>query len=263
MKTVAHTSLAGLARGRRAWEKFGEIMPVMRIGSFTSVVLSLGLLAPLAGCDKNKPDGAAQPPTGGDAVAAATDGASDGADGSDGGDAGDGGDGGSSEPAASKCDAKVADTPTALFGDKVLIRPPLNVELVEENPTMAQTYASGGFVSACDATVDKMYLLVFPNDKKKDASAYMTETIDGALVAAGYANGTRGKNFVESATQVDTAVEYPAGDGAPPAKLYVSVKKLYDNTLVTVFVTRPAEFEALAPTFQESAASLIVLPPDA
>ncbi|MCR9164208.1 MAG: hypothetical protein ACE37F_17745 [Nannocystaceae bacterium] len=236
----------------------------MRIGSFTSIVLSLGLLAPLAGCDKNKPDGAAQPPTGADAVAATTDGGSDGsADTGDTGDAGDGGDGGTTEPAAPKCDAKVADTPTALFGDKVLIRPPLNVELVEENPTMAQTYASGGFVSACEATVDKMYLLVFPNDKKKDASVYMTETIDGALVAAGYKDGTRGKNFVESATQVDTSVEYPAGDGAPPAKVYVSVKKLYDNTLVTVFVTRPAEFDVLAPTFQESAASLIVLPPDA
>ncbi len=241
-------------------------MPVMRNGSFTSIVLCLGLLAPLSGCDKNKPDGAAQPPGGDGAVAATTDGSSDGS-GAESGGASDGDDGGGGDsgdaPAAKACDAKVADTPTALFGDKVLIRPPMNVELVEENPTMAQTYASGGFVSACDATVDKMYLLVFPNDKKKDAAAYMVETIDGALVAAGYANGTRGKNFVETATQVDTAVEYPAGDGAPPAKLYVSVKKLYDNTLVTVFVTRPAEFEALAPTFQESAASLIVLPPDA
>lgn len=241
-------------------------MPVMRNGSFTSIVLCLGLLAPLSGCDKNKPDGAAQPPGGDGAVAATTDGASDGSGDDSGGSADSGGDDGGdtgAAPTAKACDAKVADTPTALFGDKVLIRPPMNVELVEENPTMAQTYASGGFVSACDATVDKMYLLVFPNDKKKDAGVYMTETIDGALVAAGYANGTRGKNFVESATQVDTAVEYPAGDGAPPAKLYVSVKKLYDNTLVTVFVTRPAEFEALAPTFQESAASLIVLPPDA
>ena len=242
-------------------------MPVMRNGSFTSIVLCLGLLVPLGGCDKNKPDGAAQPPGGDGAVAATTDGASDGSGddsggASDSGDSGDGGDGGAA-PAAKACDAKVADTPTALFGDKVLIRPPMNVELVEENPTMAQTYASGGFVSACDATVDKMYLLVFDNDKKKDAAAYMVETIDGALVAAGYKDGTRGKNFVETATQVDTAIEYPPGDGAPPAKLYVSVKKLYDYSLVTVFVTRPAEFDALAPTFQESAASLIVLPPDA
>ncbi|MBV1859367.1 MAG: hypothetical protein KUG77_13205 [Nannocystaceae bacterium] len=237
----------------------------MRNGSFTSIVLCLGLLAPLSGCDKNKPDGAAQPPGGDGAVAATTDGASDGSGDDSGGASDDGsgsGDGGAA-PAAKACDAKVADTPTALFGDKVLIRPPLNVELVEENPTMAQTYASGGFVSACDATVDKMYLLVFPNDKKKDAATYMVETIDGALVAAGFAEGTRGKNFVETATQVDTSVEYPAGEGAPPAKLYVSVKKLYDNTLVTVFVTRPAEFDTLAPTFQESAASLIVLPPDA
>ncbi len=241
-------------------------MPVMPNGSFKSIVLCLGLLAPLSlgACDKNKPDGTTQPPGGDDAVAATTDGAGDGS--GDSGAAGDGGsgdDGGSSEPAAQACDAKVADTPTALFGDKVLIRPPVNVELVEDNPTFAQTYASGGFVSACDATVDKMYLFVFANDKKKDASAYMDEVISEMLVKSGYTGGTRGDNLVESATQVDTAVEYPSTGGAPPAKLYVSVKKLYDNTLVTVFVTRPAEFDALKPSFQESAASVIVLPPDA
>ncbi len=240
-------------------------MPVMRNGSFTSIVLCLGLIAPLAGCDKNKPDGAAQPPGGEGAVAATTDGASDGGGDSGAADpgAGDSGGDGGTAPAAKACDAKVADTPTALFGDKVLIRPPLNVELVEDNPTFAQTYASGGFVSACDATVDKMYLFVFENDKKKDAGKYMDEVIGEMLVKNGYTGGTRGKNFAESATQVDTEVEYPSTGGAPPAKLYVSVKKLYDNTLVTVFVTRPAEFEALAPSFKESAASLIVLPPDA
>lgn len=231
----------------------------------SSIALCLGLLA-LPGCDKGKPDGTSNPPGGGGAAisdAGDTSDPTDDGSGSDpSGDASDGGDG-AAEPAAAKCAAKVADTPTALFGDKVLIRPPINVELVEENPTFAQTYASGGFVSACDATVDKMYLLIFENDKKKDAEAYMVDTIGGALVSAGFKGGTRGKNFVESATQVDTTVEYPAGDGAPPAKLYVSVKKLYDNTLVTVFVTRPPEFDTLAPTFQESAASLIVIPPDA
>ncbi|MEM6294200.1 MAG: hypothetical protein AAGA54_23185 [Myxococcota bacterium] len=245
-------------------------MPLQRNGFFTpaSVALCLGLLAPLAGCDKNKPDGTTNPPTGDGAVAAASGGATDPAD-ADAGDAGaadgggDAGDGGAAEPAAPKCDAKVADTPTALFGDKVLIRPPVNVEIVEDTPVFAQTYASGGFVSACDATIDKMYLFVFENDKKKDASTYMEEVIGEMLVKNGYTGGTRGKNYAESATQVDTEIEYPAGNGAPPAKLYVSVKKLYDNTLVTVFATRPDEFGALAPSFQESAASLIVLPPDA
>jgi hypothetical protein len=240
-------------------------MPVMRNGSFTSIVLCLGLLAPLAGCDKNKPEGSTQPPGGDGAAAAATDGATDASgEATDGAaDSGDGGEApaGETAPAAKACDAKVADTPTALFGDKVLIRPPVNVELVEENPTMAQTYASGGFVSACDATVDKMYVLVFENDKKKDAGVYVEETITGALVASGYTNGKRGDNIVESPTQVDTAVEYAAVEGNPPATLYVSAKKLYDYALVTVFVTRPAEYDTLAPTFKESAASLIVLPP--
>ncbi len=232
----------------------------------SSIVLCLGLLAPVGGCNKNKPDGTSNPP-GGDGPAVASGGATDpgsdagGDEGS--GDAGDSGGDSGAAPAAAACKAKVADTPTALFGDKVLIRPPVNVELVEDNPTVAKTYASEGFVSACDATVDRMFLFVFENDKKKDAGKYMEEVIDEMLVKNGYTGGTRGKNFAESAVQVDTEVEYPAANGAPPTKLYVSVKKLYDNTLVTVFATRPDEFGALAPSFTESAASLIVIPPDA
>lgn len=230
-----------------------------------SLALCLGLLTPLAGCDKDKPNGSTNPPTGADGVADASGGDTTEPGGDDGADAGDGGDGGGEAPppAATACAAKVADTPTALFGDKVLIRPPVNVELVEDNPAFAKTYASGGFVSACDATVDNMFLYVFENDKKKDAATYMDEFISATLVKSGYVDGKRGKNFAESATQMDTEIEYPAANGVPPAKLYVSVKKLYDNTMITVFTTRPDEFSALAPTFTESAASLIVIPPDA
>jgi hypothetical protein len=230
-----------------------------RLSAISAISFSLGLAIPA--CKNTPPDGTSNPPGSGDAVGkrgkrkrGGDGGASDG--GEEGGEEGGG-------EAPKSCEAKVADTPTALFGDQVLIRPPINVELVEDNPTFATTFTSGGFVSACEATVDRMSLFVFNNDKKKNVKAYMDEVIDTMLANSGYKGGTRGKNFVESDVQLDTEIEYPAADGQPPAKLYISVKKLYQYALVVVFQTRPDEFGALQPSFKASAESLIVLPPDA
>jgi hypothetical protein len=219
-----------------------------------SVVLAL------PACKNTPPDGTSNPPGSEDGVSKRGKRKRGGDEGGEGGE--EGGDEGGKEPPKS-CDAKVADTPTALFGDQVLIRPPINVELVEDNPTFATTFTSGGFVSACEATVDRMSLFVFQNDKKKAVNAYMDEVIGTMLANSGFKGGNRGKNHVESDVQMDTEIEYPAGDGAPPAKLYISVKKLYQFTLVVVYQTRPDEFGALLPTFKASAESLIVLPPDA
>lgn len=239
----------------------------MKLVRIIAPALCLALSLPLGACNDGKPNGTSNPPGGGggspdgDESGGDDSGSNDSGDASGDGGGDEGGDGG--EPAAKACDAKVSETPTALFGDKVLIRAPINVELVEENPTFATTYASGGFVSACEATVDRMSLFVFENDKKKGVDKYMEEVINDMLAKSGYSGGTRGKNFVDSKTQLDTEVEYPPAGGQPPAKLYISVKKLYDYTLVTVFQTRPDEFGALKPTFSASTESLIVLPPDA
>jgi hypothetical protein len=222
--------------------------------------LCLSVALPLPACKNTPPDGTSNPP--GSEEAGKRGKRKRGDDGgAEGGEEG-GEEGGAAEPPKS-CDAKVADTPTALFGDQVLVRPPINVEIVEDNPTFATTFTSGGFVSACEATVDRMSLFVFQNDKKKNVKAYMDEVINTMLANSGFKNGTRGKNHVESEVQLDTEIEYPAGDGAPPAKLYISVKKLYQFALVVVYQTRPDEFGALLPTFKASAESLIVLPPDA
>lgn len=224
-----------------------------------SLALCLSVALPLPACKNTPPDGTSNPPGSGEEVGKRGK-RKRGDDGAEGGE--EGGEEGGAEPPKT-CEAKVADTPTALFGDQVLVRPPINVEIVEDNPTFATTFTSGGFVSACEATVDRMSLFVFQNDKKKNVKAYMDEIINTMLAGSGFKNGTRGKNHVETEVQLDTEIEYPAGDGAPPAKLYISVKKLYQFALVVVYQTRPDEFGALLPTFKASAESLIVLPPDA
>jgi hypothetical protein len=224
----------------------------------SALCFSVALVIPA--CKNTPPDGTSNPPGGSDGSGRR--GKRNRGGGGETSDEGDeGGEAGGAPPKS--CDAKVADTPTALFGDQVLIRPPVNVELVEDNPTFATTFTSGGFVSACEATVDRMSLFVFENDKKKAVKTYMDEVINTMLANSGYKGGSRGKNFVENEVQLDTEVEYPAADGQPPAKLYISVKKLYQYTLVVVFQTRPDEFGALQPSFKASAESLIVLPPDA
>lgn len=226
-----------------------------------SSAVCLCLALPLPACKNTPPDGTSNPP-GSEEIGKRGKRKRGDDGGAEGGEEGGGEEGGAAEPPKS-CEAKVADTPTALFGDQVLVRPPVNVEIVEDNPTFATTFTSGGFVSACEATVDRMSLFVFQNDKKKNVKAYMDEVINTMLANSGFKNGSRGKNHVESEVQLDTEIEYPAGDGAPPAKLYISVKKLYQFALVVVYQTRPDEFGTLLPTFKASAESLIVLPPDA
>lgn len=229
--------------------------------SLVSAALLALSIGPTA-CNKQKPDGT-NPPEDGDGAQAKRgkdrknkkdkDGGDGGADG--GGDAGDGG----GEPAKS-CDAKTADAPTPLFGEKVLIRPPVNVDLHEENPTFAVAQTTGGFVSACEGTVDRMTMLLFQNDKKKKLAAYADEFY-AALEKNGYTGGTRSPAQVDSDTDHAFVAEYPAAGGQPASKLYIALKRRQDVIIALTYQTRPEEFPKLEPTFKASADSLLVAPP--
>jgi hypothetical protein len=213
------------------------------------------------GCNKQKPDGT-NPPEDGDGTQAkrgkdrknkknkgGDDGGAEG-----GGDAGDGGE----EP--KNCEAKTEDAPTPLFGEKVLIRPPVNVDLHEENPTFAVAQTTGGFVSACEGTVDRMTMLIFQNDKKKPLTKYADEFYT-ALEKNGYTGGTRDKPVVDSDTDHAFVAEYPAAGGQPASKLYIALKRRQDVIIALTYQTRPEEFPKLEPTFKASADSLLVAPP--
>lgn len=221
--------------------------------------LVLALAAPV-GCDKTKPEGTTPPTTGGD-TAATGGGDSGGSGGDSGGSSDSGGETGDKPPEpAKKCDAKVADAPTALFDEHVLIRPPINVELVEDNPTKAEAVVSGGFVSACEATVDRMSLFVFDNDAKKSAKVFADEFLEN-LAKGGFTGGTRSSAIVETNDEYDLSVEFPAAGGQPASVLYLAVRRRHANFFAIVYQTRPGEFAALKPTFTASAKSLLVKKP--
>ena len=230
-----------------------------------TLVLALALGA--TACKKDKPDGTNPPDgnTGGNVAGSDGGGSADG--GSAGGGEGGGADGGGGEGGGGEkpktCEAKTADTPTTLFGEQVFIRPPVNVTLAEENPTMAVGHVSGGFVSACEATIDRMTLLVFEHDAKKKQTPkdFAIDFIDHYLAKGGYTGGTKSDPVVDNKTDYDLAVEYPAAGGQPASVLYIAVKQRHKNFFTIVYQTRPDEYPLLKPTFTASANTLLVKPP--
>jgi hypothetical protein len=159
-------------------------------------------------------------------------------------------------PPPPKCEPKVADVPTALFGDRVLIRPPVNVELVEDNPTMATTYST--YVSTCDATVDRMSLFVFASDKTKPLATYLSEFVQ-TLDQSGYKGGIEAA-ISQRNDEILTSIEYPSANGQPAAKVLVAVTRKFENVLVVFYQTQPDQWDGLSGSFVASAKTLLVLP---
>lgn len=231
----------------------------------------LGLCIGLVGaCGPKKPAGTTPPGEtasgggGGGGSNAGSNGGGEAA--SDGGDEGSS-DGGSGDAGSSgdpeTCDAMVAETPTLLFGDQVIIRPPKGVDFaLDDNPMVQQAMMSGGFVSACNATVKRMVITVYETDKKKKPAKLMDEFIT-SLESQGYKGGSKSGPYVDSATDYHISMEYGGGGGAPPTTLYLAVARRGDKDFVVVIESSPEEFGLLKPTMEESAKSLFVVPPDA
>jgi len=229
------------------------------VRSVFASTLVLALSTGIGGCDKKKPEGTTPPTSGGDTAATGGDASSGGDSGGSAG--GSGGDsGGETPPPAKACEAKVADAPTALFDERVLIRPPVNVELIEDNPMKAEAVVSGGFVSACEATVDRMSLFVYENDTKKSAKVFADEFLEN-LARGGFSGGTKSSAIVETNDEFDISVEFAASGGNPATVMYLAVRRRHSNFFIIVYQTRPGEFPALKPTFTASAKSLLVKKP--
>lgn len=171
---------------------------------------------------------------------------------------GDGGDGGAAAPAT--CEAKVADTPTLIFGDLVMFRPPLGVEFVpDENPMVQTAQMSGGFMSACDAMIKRVMVFVYEMDKKKKPATLMDEFIS-TLESQGYTGGTKSAVYVDTAADYQLSVEYGGGNGAQATVLYLAVARRGDKDFMLVYESDPGEFKLLKPTYEESAKSLLLVP---
>lgn len=167
------------------------------------------------------------------------------------------------------CKAEVAD-PALLFHETILMRPPIGVEfLPDDNPTFAQAAMSGGFISACDATVKRVQVFVYANDAAKTLEDYQRD-FKAMLASSGYTGGTTTPVHV-STDENHVAYEFPASGGQPPSSLYVAARRLegatvpptgkIDNVFIVVYETSPEEYAMLEPTFKLSGSSLLVVPP--
>jgi hypothetical protein len=227
--------------------------------------LCLGLAG---GCGAKKPPGTnphGENGDGGGGGAGASDGGGGG--GSDGGGGGavtdggggDGGDGGGAA-APTTCDAKVADTPALIFGDAVMLRPPIGVEFPPDDNPMTQTaQMAGGFVSACDASVKRVVVSVYQVDKKKKLGKLLDEYL-AVLEKQGFTGGTKSEAYVDTATDYHLSVEYGGGGGAPPTTIYYAVARRNDKDFILAFESAPDEFKLLKPTFEASAKSILLVP---
>ena len=160
--------------------------------------------------------------------------------------------------------------PTRLFSDTVLIGPPIGVEfLPDDNPTLAMAAMSGGFVSACDATIKRTLVFVFDSDPAKSMKDYLRE-FDTMLQNSGYTGGSS-RTLYDSTDDRRVAQQFPAAGGQPPTSLYVAARRLPgtasppatagDRVFIIVFETSPDDYGLLEPTFEESASSLAQVSP--
>lgn len=229
----------------------------------------LGLCVGLAGgCGPKKPPGTTPPgETGGettdgggettDTNTGTDDGGTTSTETTDGGGDG-GGDGGAAAP--TECGAKVADTPTLLFGDKVIFRPPPGVEFIPDgNPTFAQAMMSGGFISTCDANIKRVMISLFDVDKKRSMPKLLDEMVE-ALAQQGYAGGNKSGPFVDTKTDHHIAMEYGGDGGSQATVLYIAAARRGDTDFVIIYESAPEEYKLLKPTYEESAKSLFIVP---
>ena len=240
----------------------------MKLARFSvAPAILFGLCLGLAGgCGQKKPPGTNPPGESGGADGGGDAGASDGggdASGDGGGAVADGGgdaggDGGAAAPTS--CEAKVADAPTLIFGDSVMLRPPIGVEFPpDDNPMVQSASMSGGFVSACDASVKRVMVFVYEVDKKKKPAKLMDEFIK-TLEGQGYTGGTKSSPYVDTATDYHVSVEYGGGGGGQATTLYLAVARRGTNDFMAVYEASPEEFKLLKPTFEESAKSILLVP---
>lgn len=163
------------------------------------------------------------------------------------------------EPVA-PCEARLADAPTALFGDRLLIRPPANVELREENPTFAVAQVQGGFVVTCDATLRRMMLHVFRDTPSKSIGDFAREFVE-ALEKNGYVGARDIDWTLREDTRRRGTVLVPAAQGQPEAMLLIDVNRRTDLVIALTFEASPADFTRLEPTLRASSDTLLVAPP--
>ena len=218
-----------------------------------------------ASCGKKTPEGTTPPgETGGASGSESGGGGSGGGSeggGSEGGSEG-GSDGGGGGPALADnglpegCtpDSEVSGTPTALFADKLIIRLPKNVELVEKTPFL---FFANKAISKCDFQVT-MFVGYFQYDPARPIKQVRDDTLGQFGFAASEIQGWTDET--EKGANYTGTFEIGAGPkGEPPAKGIAAFKEAEGIHYYAIYTVHPDGWKALSATFQESAKRILIL----
>ncbi|PCC66889.1 hypothetical protein SAMN02745121_00383 [Nannocystis exedens] len=171
---------------------------------------------------------------------------------------GEAGGGGAAPAGPPPCQPALADTPTALFGTRILVRMPKGVELAEQNPFYAQAVAPDQATS-CGQPV--AYAAVgffeYPN---APVTAVRDQVLELRGIAKGTATwedeGTRGKTYTGA-----YSAPADAATGAPAVRGWFVLRDANDKYgYFALYETDPAHWDALKPVLVASGKSLLVKP---
>ncbi len=209
----------------------------------------------MTGCGKKTPEGTTPP-----GEVGADDDGSDGSGSDDSGDVegsdGDGGgDDGGDPDAVAECPSEVSDTPTALFADKLVMRLPKGVELVERTPFLM---TANNVDSTCDAIITRMAVGYF----EYDASKAIQDVRDGIIGQLGYAEGDVQGWTDETEKGASYTGTFEVGEGSngePPVKGLMTMKEAEGIHYWAIYETHPNAWPAIKATFAESAKRILIL----
>jgi len=233
-------------------------------------LLAIPFLAlPLAaGCGKKPPQGPPPPGETGGGGSEAGGGGDGGGDGDGGGgsdsgggsEAGGGGGGGGGAPAndglPEGCTgaSEVNGTPTALFADKLILRLPKGVELVERTPFL---FFANKAISTCDAEVS-MFVGYFQYDNTRGVKQVRDDTLGQFGYPASEIIGWTGET--EKGANYLGTFEIGAGPkGEPPVKGLVTFKEAEGIHYFAIYTAHPNAWKAISATFEESAKRIVIL----
>jgi hypothetical protein len=162
-----------------------------------------------------------------------------------------------SAPAVAKeCEATLADVPTALFDDSVLVRLPVGVELTEVSPKLAHTTAKAT-ASACGAVVRyaAVGLLATPPGR---AAAEIRDSVLAEVREAGAGTLTWSEEMPPGGRYYHGA--YTGTIGGAPVKGWFALKERPGSAAWALFEAHPDAFPTLQPTFMQAGKRVLVVP---
>lgn len=215
-----------------------------------AAILALGVSLALA-CDKNEAEAA--PPSGSGAVSASSSSSGSG-EAPVGTSPGSGPADGGSTVQAARCEPALDAEPTGFFGMRMILRLPMGLDLVEQNPFFARM-ATGGQATTCGARI------TFAGVGFLRSSAGLGEVRKTVLRLRGLPpeaitgfEGEQNLGAQASATYVAAA----GSNGEPAAKGWILLRREREWVYWVIYETRPEDYAGLDMLFRSSTQSLLV-----